>query len=107
VIETLKAWGRELNSEPTVIICGGSALLIISHYQGATYSMQSIFGPRFNDHPAFGAITHFYWFAASLLLYLVMPLLISVATRGSSTASTAWGSATGRRASPSPASSSR
>ena len=83
MIEKLKAWLRDLGGEPTVIICGGSALLIISHYQGATHSMRSIFGNRFDAHPANGALTHFYWFAASLILYLVMPLLLSIATRGS------------------------
>lgn len=83
MVEKLKAWLRDLGGEPTVILCGGSALLIISHYQGATHSMRSIFGNRFDQHPAVGAIGHFYWFGASMLLYLVMPLILSIATRGS------------------------
>jgi membrane protease YdiL (CAAX protease family) len=83
VIEKLKAWLAGLGNEPTVIICGGSALLIISHYQGGTGAIGTVFGGRFNDHPAAGAISHFYWFGASLFLYLVMPLLLSTATRGS------------------------
>jgi uncharacterized protein len=83
VKEKLRAWLRDLGGEPTVIILGGSALLIVSHYQGATHSMQTFFGHRFDGHPAAQAIGHFYWFGASLVLYLVMPLVLSIATRGS------------------------
>lgn len=81
--EKLKAWLRDLGGEPTVILCGAPALLVISHYQGATHSMRSMLGSRFDQHPAVGAISHFYWFSAAVVLYLVMPLLLSVATRGS------------------------
>lgn len=80
-----RSWLRELGGEPTVIACGASALLVASHYQGATNSFATFFGKTFDGHPAFGALTHLYWFAASVLFYLVLPLVLSYATRGSFT----------------------
>ncbi len=74
---------RELNNEATVIVCFGSALLVISHHQASTAYFSNVFGTTFNKHPAFGALTHFYWFGASFFLYCVVPLLISTVTRGS------------------------
>jgi len=70
-------------SEPTVVICGASALLIISHYQGNTGYFRTLFGDRFDKHPAVNVIGHFWWFGSSLLLYLIIPLILSVATKGS------------------------
>lgn len=69
-------------SEPTVIICGASALLIISHYQGNTGFLRSVVGDRWDKHPAGGVLGHFWWFASSLVLYFAMPLVLSVATKG-------------------------
>jgi len=74
---------RDLGNEPTVITCAGSALLILSHHQASTSYFRTLFGATYDKHPAIGALTYFYWFGASFFLYLVLPLLISVATRGS------------------------
>ena len=74
---------RDLRSEPAVIVCFASALLIISHHQAGTGYFREVFGARFDKNPAIGALTHLYWFAASFFLYCIMPLLISVVTRGS------------------------
>lgn len=70
-------------SEPTVVMCGACALLIISHYQGNTGYFRTFVGDRFDKHPAANVLGHFWWFGSSLLLYLIMPLVLSVATRGS------------------------
>lgn len=83
MIGWLRPYLRGLGSEPTVVICGASALLLISHYQGATTYVRTVFGTRFDQHPASAVIGHFWWFAASFALYFVMPLLLSVATKGS------------------------
>jgi membrane protease YdiL (CAAX protease family) len=70
-------------SEPTVVICGACALLIISHYQGNTGYLRTFVGDRFDKHPAANVLGHFWWFGSSLMLYLIMPLVLAVATRGS------------------------
>ncbi len=70
-------------SEPTVIMCGACALLIISHYQGNAGYWRTLVGDRFDKHPAANVFGHFWWFGSSLTLYLVMPLVLSVATKGS------------------------
>lgn len=72
-----------LGGEPLVIVCGASALLIISHYQGSTGFYRSIFGSRFDAHPWTNVLGHFWWFGASMFLYLVIPLVLALATRGS------------------------
>jgi uncharacterized protein len=85
----LAATGRrylaELGGEPTVIIAGASAVLVISHYQAATTYFHQVFGARFDQHPAIASFPYFWWFGASLALYLIVPLLLSFATRGSFT----------------------
>ncbi len=83
MLTKLRLYLRELNNEPTVIVCASSALLVISHYQAGTGYFRNVFGATYDAHPAVGALAHFYWFGASFFLYLVMPLLISLATRGS------------------------
>lgn len=79
----LERWLRELGGEPTVVLCGGSALLVISHYQGGTGYLRALVGDRFDQHPAAPALGHFWWFGTSVFLYLVVPLLLAFATRGS------------------------
>ncbi len=79
IIEELKA----LAIEPTLIICGASALLVVSHYNGSTGSFYTLFGEALTGHPALGLLSHEYWFATSVLLYLIVPLLLSAATKGS------------------------
>ncbi|MHB8873801.1 MAG: CPBP family intramembrane glutamic endopeptidase [Myxococcaceae bacterium] len=76
---------RDLGGEPAVILCGASAVLVISHYQGATSYLRAVFGSRFDSHPAATSLPYFWWFAASLFLYLLVPLALSYATRGSFT----------------------
>ena len=78
-------WLRELGDESTLVMCAGSALLVVSHYQGGTGYFRNVFGAHFDGHPAFTALTYFYWFGCSLLLYMIVPLLLSFATRGSFT----------------------
>lgn len=70
-------------SEPTVVMCGATALLIISHYQGNTGYFRTLVGDRFDKLPAANVLGHFWWFGCSLMLYLIVPLVLSVATKGS------------------------
>ncbi len=74
---------RDLGNEATLIVCLGSALLVISHYRAGTGHFRAVFGDVYDKHPAIGALTHFYWFGASFILYCIIPLLFSTATRGS------------------------
>lgn len=83
LVSTARAYLAGLASEPTVILCGASALLIVSHYQGNTGYWRTLFGSRFDTHPAVGALGHFWWFASSVVLYLLAPLLLAKLTRGS------------------------
>jgi membrane protease YdiL (CAAX protease family) len=83
VIARARRWLEGLGGEPTVILCGASALLIVSHYQGSTGYMNELFGQRITDHPARPALGYFWWFASSIFLYALMPLVLSVATKGS------------------------
>lgn len=78
-----RAYLAGLADEPTVVICGASALLIVSHYQGSTGYFRTVVGSRFDTHPWNSAFGHFWWFGSSFVLYLVMPLLFALATRGS------------------------
>jgi membrane protease YdiL (CAAX protease family) len=72
-----------LASEPTIIICVGSALLVVSHYQGSTGYFRTIHGGKLDAHPAIVALGHFWWFGSSLIFYMFIPLLVSGVTRGS------------------------
>lgn len=72
-----------LGGEPTFIVCGGSALLILSHYQGNAAYFRTVVGTRFDAHPWNAALGYFWWFGASIILYLAIPLLLARATRGS------------------------
>ncbi|HEY8210585.1 MAG TPA: type II CAAX endopeptidase family protein [Myxococcaceae bacterium] len=85
---------RGLGGEPAVILCGGSALLVISHHQGST--------SFFRQHLAWvgegtrlagvaGALPYFWWYGMSLVLYLAAPLLLARATGGSFTRSYGMG----------------
>ncbi len=83
LLEVARAYLAGLASEPTVILCGASAMLVLSHYQGATGYFGSVTGGRFNSHPAAAALSHFWWFGSSVVLYMLVPLLLSAVTRGS------------------------
>jgi uncharacterized protein len=72
-----------LGREPTVIVVGASALLVIAHYEGSAASFHALWGSRFDTHPAAAALGHLWWFAASVFFYLLAPLALSWATRGS------------------------
>lgn len=76
-------WLEGLGGEPTVILCGASAFLIVSHYQGSASYFRSLVGPRWDALPWSPALGHLWWFGTSILLYLVLPLVLAVATRGS------------------------
>ncbi len=72
-----------LGSEPAIIIYAASALLIVSHYQGSAGYFRGLVGARFDAHPWSGVLGYLWWFATSFTLYLVMPMLVGFATRGS------------------------
>ena len=72
-----------LGSEPTVILCGACVFLIVSHYQGSAGFLRSIAGTAFDAHPWNAVFGHFWWFGSSITLYLVLPLLLALATKGS------------------------
>lgn len=81
--KALAGYLRELGGEPTAVVCFSTALLIVSHYQGAIPYFRVAFGDAYDKHPAAGALGHFWWFGCSVLLFLVMPLVVSVAFKGS------------------------
>lgn len=64
-------------------MCGVSAFLIASHYQGSTGYVRTVFGSSIDGHPWAVALSHFWWFGSSVLFYLVMPLVLAFATKGS------------------------
>ena len=72
-----------LGGEPTVILCGASVLLIVSHYQGSAGFFRTLTGNLLDQHPWSATLGHFWWFGASIALYLLMPLLLALATKGS------------------------
>ena len=82
-------WGRVaplfegLGGEPTVILCGASVFLIVSHYQGSAGFLRNLVGAQLDQHPWNATFGHFWWFGSSIVLYLVMPLLLALATKGS------------------------
>ena len=82
---------RGLGSEPMVVLCGGSALLVISHHQGSTsFFRQHLAGWVSAEGPLGGvaqALPWFWWYGMSLVLYLAIPLGLSRATGGSFTRS--------------------
>jgi membrane protease YdiL (CAAX protease family) len=78
----LGPWLSGLGGEPAVVLLGGSALLVISHHQGATNYWREVLGTRFDSHPWVGTMGHFYWFGASVFFYLLVPLLLSLVFRG-------------------------
>lgn len=83
LIASLKPYVRELGGEPAVVLCGASAMLIISHYQAATSSFHDLFGG--SKGPAAPLLPFFWWFGASLFLFVAIPLALSYASRGSFT----------------------
>lgn len=66
-------------------MCGASAMLVISHYQGATGYFRTVVGNRFDTHPALTVLSYSWWFFCSFAMYGVIPLLLSYGTRGSFT----------------------
>lgn len=82
-IDELRALLQGLGSEPTLLVCGASAFLVLAHHHGSVGAYHASFGARFASHPASGAFGHLAWFAASVLFYLVLPLLVSALTKGS------------------------
>lgn len=83
LVQTIREELAALLIEPTMIICGASALLVISHYNGSTMYFHEVFGALAAGHPAMAVLAHEYWFGMSVVLYLVAPLLLSKATNGS------------------------
>jgi membrane protease YdiL (CAAX protease family) len=79
--ERLRPWLDGLGGEPAIIICTTSAVLVVSHYQGATGYFRNVVGDRFDHHPALNAMTYGWWFFMSFVLYLVIPLLLSFGAR--------------------------
>ena len=83
LVAWLRPYLRELGGEPGVIMVASSALLVVSHYQGSTGYFRVVTGTTYDQHPANAVLQHLWWFGASVVLYLPMPLLIAFATRGS------------------------
>lgn len=83
MLRRLRPYLDGLGGEPTVVICFASALLVVSHYQGAAGYFRTLVGARFDGHPANAAFGHLWWFGSSVFLYFVMPLVVAKATRGS------------------------
>jgi membrane protease YdiL (CAAX protease family) len=81
--DRVRPYVEGLGGEPLVIVCGASAVLIASHYQGATGWYHNLFADKFDKLPYTAVIGHFWWFASSLFLYMLVPLVLAYATRGS------------------------
>jgi membrane protease YdiL (CAAX protease family) len=81
--QKLDAWLQGLGGEPTVIVCGASLVLVVSHYQGAAGYLRTLTGNAFDALPYSGVLGHLWWFGSSLGFYLVLPLLFSALTGGS------------------------
>ncbi len=85
--EDLKARARELldglGGEAGVVVYGAAAVLVLSHYHGSTGSFRRAAGARFNELPWVASLPYFWWFFASVIFYMVLPLVLSFATRGS------------------------
>jgi uncharacterized protein len=72
-----------LGGEPAVILIGASVLMIVSHYQGSAGYFRTIVGSSLDQHPWNNVFGFLWWFGTSFVLYLVMPLILAIATRGS------------------------
>ncbi|MFL5319366.1 MAG: CPBP family intramembrane glutamic endopeptidase [Myxococcaceae bacterium] len=75
-------WLRELGGEPTVLLAGAAAALVVSHYQGSVQFFRETFGSHFTDNPWNGALPYFWWFGSSLVLYMLLPIALSYGTKG-------------------------
>jgi membrane protease YdiL (CAAX protease family) len=68
---------RDLGREPTVLLCGAATVLVLGHYQGSGAFFRRTFGAAMAGHPAAGALPYLWWFGASVVLYMLVPLLLS------------------------------
>lgn len=82
-----RSYLRGLGDESTVVLCGGTALLIASRYHGSADFFRAVFSPKLAGHPALDALPYFWWFGTSAIFYVVLPLALSLVTRGSFTRS--------------------
>ncbi|HVE82873.1 MAG TPA: CPBP family intramembrane glutamic endopeptidase [Myxococcales bacterium] len=78
---------RGLGGEPAVVLCGGSALLVISNHQGSAAFFRAHLAWVGEKSGAAQALPYFWWYGTSVLLYLAAPLLLARATGGSFTRS--------------------
>jgi membrane protease YdiL (CAAX protease family) len=74
---------KGLLEEPAIIIYGACLALIVSHHQGSTGAYHQFFKQQYADTPWAGALPYLWWFCASIALYMLVPLFISLVTRGS------------------------
>jgi uncharacterized protein len=82
LIARLRPLARGLGGEPAWVICGATAFLVVSHYQGSTSWFSSTFGAAVAKNPAREVLPYFWWFGASVVLYGIGPLLLATVTRG-------------------------
>ncbi|HEX4620168.1 MAG TPA: type II CAAX endopeptidase family protein [Myxococcaceae bacterium] len=78
----LRSLVRDLGGEPALVLCGASAVLVVSHYQGSTSGFSNLLGARFAQSPARDALPYFWWYGCSVVLYAAIPLTLSAMTRG-------------------------
>ncbi len=83
LLSQIREEAAALLNEPTVVICGASTFLILSHHQGSTGFFYSHAGDTLAGHPLLSLMAHEWWFGSSVFFYLVMPLLLAFVTRGS------------------------
>lgn len=81
-VPLVRSYLRELGQEPTVLLVGASAALIVSHYQGSVSFFRQTFGAAFATHPAANVLPYLWWFGSSLVLYMLLPLALSYGTKG-------------------------
>jgi len=73
LLDEVKEWVEA----PTGVICAATALLIASHYQGSTGWFSGHLADSVGASSAHDALPYFWWFGASVFLYLLCPLALS------------------------------
>lgn len=74
---------HDLGGEPGIIVVAASVFLIVSHYQGSAGYLRNVVGSSLDAHPWNAVFGFFWWFGTSFVFYLLMPLIVSFATKGS------------------------
>src|SRR4051794_30128780 len=75
--EQIRAYFRELGGTPAIYWVGVPLCLLLANFHGSTRTFLWHFSKAFSGHPAEKALPYLYWFAASAVFYVALPLLLS------------------------------